>query len=214
MRSSLDLTCPINGLTVHVDFKFPVPTTQDLTQPHVACKPVLPGDTLLSHAHPELIGADYVVFVDSSRRYMDCSDGIHPLLGYEREELLQKTIDDISYDDAEVKQLFKQYLNAGGLAGEYVLKRKDGTPLPIRYKSFVFSDGCLAAVWEPIHDWRQPYLAALLEIDPAKLRHKIDIALAAIQAHMLRPDATQAPQERQSIQDARSALRVLLKTAK
>jgi hypothetical protein len=24
MRSSLYLTCPINGLTVHVDFKFPV----------------------------------------------------------------------------------------------------------------------------------------------------------------------------------------------
>jgi PAS domain-containing protein len=168
---------------------------------------------LLSHAHPELIGADYVVFVDSSRRYTDCSDGICMLLAYERRELLEKTIDDISYHDEEVPQLFQQYIDAGGLTGDFVLKRKDGTPLPIRYKSFVFSDGCLAARWEPIHDWRQPYLAALLEIDPAKLRHKIEIALAAIEPH-LRPDASQTLQERQSIQDARSALRVLMKTAK
>jgi PAS domain-containing protein len=174
-----------------------------------------PGKPLLSHAHSELIGAEYVVFVNSSRRYVDCSDSIDQLLGYERRELLQKSIDDISYRGRdEVNQLFKQYVDAGGLAGEYVLMRKDRTPVPIRYKAFVFGDGCLAAMWEPIHDWRELYMAALLEVDSAKLRHKTEIAMAAIQARMSQSDASQTTEERQSIQDAMWALRALLKHSK
>jgi PAS domain-containing protein len=170
------------------------------------------GPLSQSHAHPELSGAEYVVFVNSSRRYVDCSDGVTRLLGYERQELLQKSIDDISYHDDDVKRLFKEYLDAGRLEGEYVLMSKDRTPVPIRYRSFVFGDGGLAAIWEPVEDWRKPYMAALLEVHPDKLRQKIEIALAAIQ--MRQSDASLTTQERQLIQDATSALRALLRTAK
>jgi PAS domain-containing protein len=164
---------------------------------------------LQTHAHPELSGAEYVVFVNSSRRYVDCSDGVNRLLGYERQELLQKSIDDISYHGDEVGRLFKEYRDTGGLEGEYVLMSKDRTPVPIRYKAFVFSDGCLAAIWEPVNDWRRPYMAALLEVHPSQMRQKIEIALAAIQ--MRQGDASLTTQERQLIQDATSALRVLLR---
>ena len=135
---------------------------------------------MLIHKHPELRDAEYVVFVDSSRRYVDCSPGVHRLLGYTRDEILQKTIDDISYDVSAVPNLFAQYLESGRQQGEYVLQRKDRTPLPIRYKAFVFKDGCNAAIWEPIKGWREPYMAALLEFDPQKQKTKIDQALAAI----------------------------------
>jgi hypothetical protein len=144
---------------------------------------------------------------------VDCSDSVELLLGYKRQELLQKTINDVSCHRDEVNQLFKRYLDAGMLAGEYVLMAKDLTPVLIRYQAFVFSDGCLAATWEPLHDWRELYMAALLEVDPVKLRHKTEIALAAIQARTSQ-HASQTVEERQSIQDAMSALRVLMKNSK
>lgn len=165
---------------------------------------------MLSHAHFELSGAQYVVFVDSARRYVDCSDGVSLLLGYKRQELLQKSIDDISCQSGEVNRLFNRYLEAGGLVGEYVLMAKDRTPVLVHYKAFVFGDGCLAAIWDPIHDWRELYMAALLEVHPGKLREKAEIALAAIRSRALQT-ASQTAEERQAMQDAGSALRRLLK---
>jgi PAS domain-containing protein len=165
---------------------------------------------MLSHAHPELQHAQYVVFVDSSRRYVDCSEGVCGLLDYSRAEMLQKTIDDVSYNNTVVPALFAQYLETGRQEGEYVLKRKNGTPVLIRYQAFLLSDGCKAAVWEPMRDWREPYLAALLELDPGKLKRKIEIALAAIQeARQAKNPAAQTSKAQQEIADALSALNSL-----
>jgi PAS domain-containing protein len=167
---------------------------------------------MLDHAHPELAHAEYVVFVDSSRRYLDCTEGVCKLLGYTREEILRKTIDDVSYSLEEVPKLFAQYLKAGRLEGEYVLQHKDRVPVPIRYQAFVFSDGCNAAIWEPVKDWRESYLAALLEIDPAKLAHKLEVALAAIgRARDPRNTSPQTTPERQVIIDAASVLNSMLR---
>ena len=165
---------------------------------------------MLSHAHPELQRAQYVVFADTSRRYVDCSDGVCGLLGYSRAEMLQKTIDEVSYNTSEVPTLFAQYLKTGKHEGEYVLRRKDRTPILIRYQAFVFSDGCKAAIWEPMRDWREPYLAALLELDTAKLKRKIEIAMAAIQqARQSQDPASQTGKAQQEIADALSALNSL-----
>ena len=164
---------------------------------------------MLAHAHLELKDAKYVVFVDASRRYVDCSDGVCELLGYSREEMLQKRIEDISYDVGKVPKLFAEYLAAGTQEGEYVLQRRDQTPLPIRYQAFVFSDGCHAAIWEPAHGWKEPYLAALLETDPAKQRANIERAFSAMQ------DSSDAsPEERRRMNDALSMLNALRKAAR
>src|SRR6266436_4277745 len=109
-----------------------------------------------------------------------CSDGVCELLGYAREEMLEKRIEDISYDVSQVPTLFAQYVEAGALEGEYVLQRKDRTPLPIRYRAFLFGDGCHAAVWEPVGGWKELYLAALLESDAGKQKTKIERALSAM----------------------------------
>lgn len=163
---------------------------------------------MMAHAHPELKDAKYVVFVDASRRYVDCSDGVSELLGYSREEMLEKRIEDISYDVSQVPTLFSQYVERGTLEGEYVLQRKDRTPLPIRYQAFVFSDGCHAAVWEPVGGWKELYLAALLESDPGKQRTKIENALSA-----MRETAGVPAEEQRRINDALSMLKALRKVA-
>lgn len=104
-----------------------------------------------SHAHPEFSG-EYVVFVDGNRRYVDVTDGVCSLLGYTRAELLGKTIDEITAPEIRdtVSETFEQYVNAGGLSGEFLLLARDGRKVPIRYESKVFPDGCLVARWEPL----------------------------------------------------------------
>jgi hypothetical protein len=163
---------------------------------------------VLSHAHPELKDAEYVVFVDAARRYVDFTEGVCGLLGYSRGELLDKTIEDVSYDVAEVPRLFAQFLKQGSMNGDYVLRPKAGPPVPIKFRSFVFSDGCHAAVWEPIRNWREAYLAALLEVDPAKMRERVAIALAAVQRQMQASEAGSSSNqaERRALRDALSSL--------
>lgn len=175
----------------------------------------LSGDVyLLSHRHTEVEGAEFVVFTDLSRRYVDCTDGVCRLLGYDRAELLVRTIDNVSFHDDEVSKLFAEYLQRGRMDGEYVLRHKSGAPVPIRYRAFVFPDGCTAAVWEPIKSWRELYLSALVEIDPAVLKRKLEIALQAVERRMQELKNSSAPttSEQQSLRDAASALKSLMRT--
>ena len=141
---------------------------------------------MMNHYHPELENARYVAFVDDSRKYVDCSEGVCELLGYSRRELLRRRIDDISYDVAVVGPLFSKFLRQGALEGEFILQSKAKSPVFIRYKAFVFEDGCKAAIWEPVRDWREAYLTALNETNSAKLRPKLDAARTAIQAARLK----------------------------
>lgn len=167
---------------------------------------------MLTHGHPEVANAKYLVFADSQLRYTDCSGGVCELLGYSREELLEKTIEDVSFNEKEVSSAFSQFLRRGGMEGGYVLRHKHGMPIPINYHAFVFSDGCKAAVWEPIKDWREPYLAALIETDPVKLKRRIDVALVAVQKQIY--ESRYGREENQELRDATSALQLLLRNAK
>lgn len=170
---------------------------------------------MLSHSHPEVEGAEFVVFTDPSRRYVDCTDGVCRLLGYDRSEMLARSIEHVSFHDGEVSKLFAEYLRRGKMDGEFVLRHKDGKPIPIRYRAFLFTDGCAAAVWEPIKDWRELYLSALVEIDSAKLKHKAEMALQAV--HQRTQELKSVPatphSEQQSLRDAASALQSLLKSS-
>ena len=104
-----------------------------------------------SHHHSELQG-EYVVFVDANRRYIEVSDGVCRLLGYSRDELLRKTIEDISAPELTptVEKKFEEYVSQGAMEGEYALMARDGRRIPIRYWSRVFPDGCMVASWTPL----------------------------------------------------------------
>lgn len=163
-----------------------------------------------NHSHPQL-DQKYVVFSDSSRRYLDCSDGVCELLGYSRMELTGMTIDDVSYRPQITHGLFEQYVKQGSLEGQYILRHKSGKAVFIQYRSEVFSDGCMAAVWEPVEDWKQFYQSAMLELDPKKLKERLELARHAVQERMreLSEGARDNSSERQQLQDALSGLRVL-----
>ncbi|MDP9159453.1 MAG: response regulator [Acidobacteriota bacterium] len=111
--------------------------------------------SLRGHSHSEL-NSEYVIFANASRRYLDCSDGVCKLLGYSRLEILEKTVDDLSYHPDRAAEIFEKYLKRGQQDGEYVLRHKNGRPVPIRYVAHIFPDGCIAAVWNPIlgHHWK------------------------------------------------------------
>lgn len=101
-----------------------------------------------NHSHPELEGA-YVAFVSSDRRYVAVTDGVCQLLGYSRQELLTKKIDDLTAPELKpaVPDTFQQYVQQGHLHGEFTLVGKDGRHVPILYEALVFPDGCMTARW-------------------------------------------------------------------
>jgi PAS domain S-box-containing protein len=169
---------------------------------------------MLRHNHPELNGAQFVVFADAQRRYTDASESACALLGYTRKELLTKSVEDVSYKIADVPQIFAQYLKKGVMEGDYVVQHKDGSAIPIHFRAFTFPDGCNAAIWNPIKDWREPYLSALLETNPTQLKRKVEIALSAV---IRAGSASDAPEltaaERQALRDAQSALNSLARSA-
>jgi PAS domain S-box-containing protein len=104
-----------------------------------------------SHVHQEFLG-EYVVFVNSERRYIEVTDGVCELLGYSREELLSKKIDDITAPELapEVNTKFERYVADGRMEGNYALLAKDGHRVPIHFISRAFPDGCLVASWTPL----------------------------------------------------------------
>jgi hypothetical protein len=89
------------------------------------------------------------------------------------------------------------------------LRHKDGGAIPIHFNAITCADGCHAAVWTPIKDWREPYLAALIETDPKKLTRKLEIAMSAI----ARAQSDTNAADQQALRDARSALSVLSRSA-
>src|ERR1700758_3781226 len=87
------------------------------------------------------------VEADGSRRYLAVNDAACELLGYSREELLTKTIDDISYPSgAHVDALFQRFQKDGSMNGIFALRRKSGEGIMVRFQSKVVK-GRLLATW-------------------------------------------------------------------
>ena len=161
------------------------------------------------HQHPELQTEKYIVFVDASRRYTDCSNDVCDLVGYDRSEILNKTIDDLSFDKTSVSHLFEKYVREGLQDGEYILRHKTGKPVLIKYRPWVFDDGCHAAVWNPAEQWEQLYLDAIIELKLDALRNKVNLALSAIRQRKFAVNGDD-PKIHQKLLDAESALRRLV----
>jgi PAS domain-containing protein len=162
------------------------------------------------HFHPELQTEKYVVFVNPARQYTDCSEEVCKLVGYDRAEILRMNIEDLSFDKSSVSPLFEKYQREAQQKGEFILRNKNGAPILIQYKAWVFDDGCHAAAWEPAAEWEQLYLAALLETHPVQLREKVKAALGAIQKRELAFTIDTNQRTRQKVLDARKALLMLM----
>lgn len=164
---------------------------------------------MIAHDHAEVRGAEFVVFANQDRRYTDFSEAVCGLLGYAREELLNKQLDDVSFKMSEAPKIFAQFVKQGEMEGDYILRHKDGSAIPIHYRAVTCADGCHAAIWTPVKDWREPYLSALIETNPVKLTRKVAIAMTAIE----RAERGATAAEQQALRDARFALGVLSRSA-
>ncbi len=105
---------------------------------------------MTSHGHPEIEGEN-VAWVDRDRRYLHVTDGFLSLIGYERDEVLGRLIDDFTYPgSADPRLVFVNYLNDGQMQGRYVLRHKNGVKVPIEFRAGVLPDGCMYSVIEPV----------------------------------------------------------------
>ncbi len=88
-----------------------------------------------------------VVEVDSERRYIAVSESACRLLGYTREELLGKTIDEISAPSgAHVRAMFDKFIDDHSMNGIFALRKKTGEIIWIRFESSL-KHGRSIATW-------------------------------------------------------------------
>jgi PAS domain S-box-containing protein len=75
------------------------------------------------------------VFVaDENQRYLAVNKYACELLGYEREEILQLGVTDIAVN-TEAADDYEQMMRSGGHAGVTILRRKNGTELPMYFRA-------------------------------------------------------------------------------
>jgi PAS domain S-box-containing protein len=93
------------------------------------------------------------VEVDENRCYVSANDAACELLGYTREELLTKKIEDISYPSgAHVRPMYSQYLEDGSMRGIFALRRKSGEILWVRFVAKMVN-GRSCATWTHYEMW-------------------------------------------------------------
>jgi PAS domain-containing protein len=108
------------------------------------------GEALIRHhGHPGLEAGCYM-YVNSDRRYIHVSDAAADMLGYERRELIGRTIDEISPPEMQVPERFQEYVRDGFQAGTFQLLRQDGTRLTVSYQAEVLPDGCMVSHLQPV----------------------------------------------------------------
>lgn len=94
--------------------------------------------------------SDYIVVADANRRYIDVSQSVCDLLGYSREEMLTKTIDDISAPSgAHTASMFQRFAETGRMRGWYLLRHRNGHLIEIDYVAEALPDGTFRACWFP-----------------------------------------------------------------
>ena len=84
------------------------------------------------------------VFVaDEDRRYLAVNRYACMLLGYTREELLGLTVTDVAVNTGAAED-YDQMMREGGHAGLAILRRKDGSELPMNFRAAEATVGGMA----------------------------------------------------------------------
>jgi PAS domain S-box-containing protein len=98
---------------------------------------------MAAHGHPEIAGEN-VAWVDRDRRYVHVTDGFLNLIGYDRDEVLGRFIDDFTYPGtADTREVFTNYLKDGHMQGRYVLRHKNGEKVLVEFEAGILPDGCM-----------------------------------------------------------------------
>ncbi|MBV9670793.1 MAG: PAS domain-containing protein [Acidobacteriales bacterium] len=104
---------------------------------------------LRRHGHAEL-EEEYVFVADAHRKYVYASPAALSLLGFTLPEMLSMTVDDLTFPRTEIAPaMFEEFKRTGIMEGDYVLRKRSGEPLRIRFKATALDDGCLVSRWQP-----------------------------------------------------------------
>ena len=81
---------------------------------------------------------DAILLADDQARYIDANTAACALTGYNRDELLERTIFDLTpeVDRAAGRPAWKAFLEEGRMEGEYRLTRKDGAVVTVEYRGY------------------------------------------------------------------------------
>jgi PAS domain S-box-containing protein len=91
---------------------------------------------------PANVASDYVVVVDSSRRYVEVSPSFCKLLGYSEEELIGKSYDHFTAPRTnDIPVVLDLFIRAGYMHGIWIFLHRTGAKIIVRYEAFIRPDG-------------------------------------------------------------------------
>lgn len=81
--------------------------------------------------------ANPMLVVDNERRYLDANDAALAVLRMTHEDILARRIDDLTPPEnlGGMEELWRQFLDAGSMAGQFEMLRGDGTPITISFNA-------------------------------------------------------------------------------
>lgn len=85
----------------------------------------------------EALGVSAVA-ADNTGRYIAVNEQATVLTGYSRAELLRMTVKDLTPAMRQdlASDLWPRFIHAGAQSGDYVLQRKDGSPVGVHYAAY------------------------------------------------------------------------------
>ncbi|MDQ6603150.1 MAG: GAF domain-containing protein, partial [Chloroflexota bacterium] len=122
---------------------------------------------------------DAIFVADDTGRYRDANPAATALLGYTRDELLHKTVMDISVDSGGAAEAYDRMLQEGVWRGEHELRHKDGTVVP--------TEALATAVVSPTGT---VYLSVVRDISERRAAEQMQQDFIAMVAHDLKNPLT------------------------
>jgi PAS domain S-box-containing protein len=99
----------------------------------------LPHPTLLHTLQEQLDAFPCAALAaDNTGRYVAANISATELTGYSRDELMQMSVKDLTppMRHGATSDLWSKFIQTGTQVGEYLLMRKDGTPVGVKYEAY------------------------------------------------------------------------------
>ena len=92
--------------------------------------------------HAARVQPEFVTVVNSQRRFVEVSPAFCKLLGYNEDELLGKSYDEVTVPRTNnIPLILNIFLKVGHMSGIWVFAHKRGTKLFVRYEAYIRKDG-------------------------------------------------------------------------
>lgn len=144
---------------------------------------------------------DAVLAVNEKRRYVDANPAAIALLEYTKEELLEKSIDDVTVQDrAWTEAEFEAFTETGRWEGELAVRTKSGREIPVQAQARIMQTDVGPVFWSILRDLteqraREEFETNFLNDIAHDLKNPLSAAKAQIQLLQRRTDRGQSSPE-------------------